>query len=417
MTQKFYLFDFFIVIFCFFTLFVPDSYQIVRLGLLFVLLVLTAFDKTVLKLRFDTVGTFILLGLLAYNLFCCVLGAARNAPGAYRCLTAEFFWPLFFSFIGIKLAHKFSIQQICTILIRFETFIVLWDLWYCLGELKLVPFSEILKVVDLQYMFGKFGFFIQFSTTHMVTHIFMIPFTLAYISFVQTKLRYILLVCVQLFLVCISGRAALILITFAFLGISLLRFLRAKSSLFIKIVKMVLVSCLIIAVVYFATTEVANGVIEYVSNKIVNSSSATGHIDSTRYFQRKYLIEGWQEHIFFGNGTGSYDSRVIRDKEHPWFYELTYHALLFQKGLLWVFTFGIQLIYIFRGLMCLKKSAPEYTCFLYGLIAVLIANSVDPYLNKFGCLWMLYLPFVLVLCKAKPFRIRTFYPINYKMEV
>ena len=256
-------------------------------------------------------------------------------------------------------------------------------------------------------MFGKYGFFIQFSTTHMVTHIFMIPFTLSYIDFVKKKLRYLLLVFMQFFLVCISGRAVLILISFAFFGFALLKFLKGKSSFFIKLLKIFLVIGIVSGFVYLATKEVAHGIIEYVSNKIVNSSSDTGHVDSTRYYQQKYLLEGWQNHIFFGNGTGSYDPRVIRDTEHPWFYELAYHAFLFQKGLFWLITFVIQLIYIFLGLKQLSKDNPESKCFVYGLFAILIANSVDPYLNKFGCLWMLYLPFVLVLCKAKPFSIRT----------
>lgn len=403
MNRHYYLFDFFIVLFCFLTMFVPDSYQIVRLGLLFILLSLTFFDRTSFKLRFDIFGFFLLLGILAYNMFCCVLGATRNAPGAYRVLTAEVFWPLFFSFIGIKVANKFSITQICKILIRIEIFLVLWDLWYCFGELKLIPFPSVFKAVDLSYMFGKFGFFIQFSTTHMVTHIFMIPFTMAYCSYLKKKVFCILFILMQLFLVSISGRAALILISFAFLGVLLIRLLGAKSSFFVKIFKALFILGIISSLVYLSFTDVASGIIQYVSNKIVNSSSDTGHIDSTRYYQKKYLLDGWQNHIFFGNGSGSYDPRVVRDSEHPWFYELSYHAFLYQKGLFWLFSFLLQLLYIFLGLLHLRKENPFYNCLIYGLVAILIANSVDPYLNKFGCLWMLYLPFVIVLCKTKPF--------------
>lgn len=388
-------------------MFVPDSYQIIRLGLLFILLCLTSFDKTTFNLQFDVVGTLLLLGILAYNIFCCALGALRGAPGAYRCLTAEVFWPLFFSFIGIKLVNKFTILQICSLLIKFEIFIVLWDLWYCLGELKLIPFPEIFKSVNLGYAFGKYGFFIQFSTTHMVTHIFMIPFTMAYISFSKKKIRYVLFICMQIFLVCISGRAVLILISFAFWGLSLIKFLRTKNSSFVKALKLLFVLGFVLGIAYLATTDVANGVIKYVSDKIVNSLSDTGHIDSTRYYQHKYLIDGWKKYILFGNGTGSYDPRIIRDFEHPWFYELAYHAFLFQKGLFWLIIFVIQLSYIFWGLKCLSKENPACKCFMYGLFAILVANSVDPYLNKFGCLWMLYLPFIVVLCKAKPFIFKT----------
>lgn len=406
MTTKYSLFNFFIAIFCFLTMFVPDSYQVIRLGLLCILLLLSFFDRSTINSYVDSLGLFILLMVLAYNMFCCALGAARNAPGAYRVITAELFWPLFFSFIGIRVANKFSISRICKFLIHIEVFLVIWDLWYCLGELKIIPFPSIFKAVDLNYMFGKFGFFIQFSTTHMVTHIFMIPFTMAYCGYSKNKKFYVLVVLMQMFLVSISGRAALILISYAFLGISLLKFLRAKSSFFVKILKLLFILGLISGLVYLASTEVANGVIEYVSNKTVNSFSDTGHVDSTRYYQNKYLLDGWQRHIFLGNGSGSYDSRIVRDKEHPWFYELAYHAFLYQKGLIWLFTFILQLSYIFLGLKKLKKENPLYNCFIYGLFAILIANSVDPYLNKFGCLWMLYLPFVIVLCNTEPFIFR-----------
>lgn len=415
MIKHFYLFDFFVITFCFLTMFVPDSYQFIRFGVLLILLFLTFFNKNIYNLQVDPFGVFILLAILVYNLFCCTLGAVRNAPGAYRVLTAEFLWPILFTFIGIKIAKKYTIIEICKLLLHIEFILVLWDLWYCLGELKIITFPSILKKIDLSYMFGKFGFFIQFSTTHMVTHIFMIPFTMIYYILSERKVFCLLLIPMQLLLVSISGRAVLILITFTFFCNFLLKFLLKKSSFWVIILKTIICVAVVLGIIYLASNEFGEGVVRYISEKIRNTASDTGHVDSTRYFQHKYLLDGWQNHILFGNGSGSYDPRVIRDKEHPWFYELAYHAFLYQKGLFWLFLFIVQLLYIFIGLKQLNDKNHIYNCFAYGLFAILVANVVDPYLNKFGCLWMLYLPFVIVICNAKPFCLHP-KPLKWRLQ-
>lgn len=388
-------------IYLFLTMFVPDSYRVIRLGVLLVLFFLPFLKVDYFFIKFDKLGFFILFTYITFNFISSVHGMFVGAPGAFRVLTADILWPLLMFFIGIKISKQNDYDYMMKFIVYTGAIISIWDLWYCLGQLNLIAFPLLLNSVDLNYMFGSYGLFCQYSTTHMVSIIFSIPFTIAYLlNYKRNRKLFIIFLLIEFIVVLMSGRAALQCISFASLFyVPFFQMLVSRKK--IKYVKFFfLLSAVGICLLLFVFSYLED-VVTYVRMKIINSINDTESVDSTRFFQVKYLFEGFFEHPFWGNGTGSYTTKVIRDIESPWNYEMFYHALLFQKGAIGFLLFISQIIYIFHRFF--KKIKMKLLSeriaipILVGLTSILIASIVDPYIYKLGCIWILYLPYALAI--------------------
>jgi hypothetical protein len=110
--------------------------------------------------------------------------------------------------------------------------------------------------------------------------------------------------------------------------------------------------------------------------------------------QSDKLVAWWQKSPIWGHGSGSVVPGYTRSVTDPYIYELTYHMLLFQFGVLgvavlvaWVAWVGWWLL---RGVMGGDALTRAMLC---GLAGVLLASAVDPYLLKIDGMWMILLPF------------------------
>lgn len=130
---------------------------------------------------------------------------------------------------------------------------------------------------------------------------------------------------------------------------------------------------------------------------IGNFLSETGEVsDTPRLLQSEALIEGWMENPFLGNGAGI-NASVARS-ETPGTYELTYLAMLFERGIVGILVFVLMYIVLMVwSIRCLNKNAIN-TMDTFALIIALnlfmIANATNPYLNAFDYIWFLFILFV-----------------------
>lgn len=106
------------------------------------------------------------------------------------------------------------------------------------------------------------------------------------------------------------------------------------------------------------------------------------------------MLDWWKKSPIWGHGSGSVVPGYTRNSTQPWIYELTYHNLLFQFGVLgcavlaaWVLWMGRWLL---RGVAASDALARAMACALAGAV---LASVTDPYLLKIDGMWMVFLPF------------------------
>lgn len=401
------LYEFLGVFFLFLTMFFPDSYRSFRL-LIFAAFVLLCAKKSDFKLT--GAGSIILLIFIISNVFFCVWGIITGAPGALRTQTVDVLWPVMFWFAAQILYSDDMFRKLARLLLSIELIICLFDVIYILTWLNVIPHLPFFNILEdaLQCNFGHYGNYTQYTTTHMCTHIFMIPFTIA-LFFSQNKNAIIkrrnLFIMLILEFVCVllSGRVAFQLVSavsiFITMGVMWITNKRKSISWkFIRRVLLIAVGLIVVGIMVMNLFEVdIDGVMHYINYKFESSADAANTTNGVRIIQKDALISGWLESPLIGHGAGSYSKDVVRDIGQPWAYEYSYYAMLFQKGIVGVaIYFGVVAWIIIRLIKLIKNGACSKDWavpMIVGLIAILIANAADPYLNKFGCMWMLYIPF------------------------
>jgi hypothetical protein len=123
-------------------------------------------------------------------------------------------------------------------------------------------------------------------------------------------------------------------------------------------------------------------------------------VAQTRALQFEALIDGWLASPLLGSGHGAPAPGVIRSTEMPWAYELTYAAFLYHTGLIGLLFYGAGVTWIYAHAIRIiregSRMAPLMVAVLTGTTTFLIANATNPYLERYDCLWVLFLPLAFV---------------------
>lgn len=108
--------------------------------------------------------------------------------------------------------------------------------------------------------------------------------------------------------------------------------------------------------------------------------------DDERTIQSSFLIDGFKQFPFFGSGFGV-NAGYTRSAESPWLYELTYHQLLFNFGLVGCAVIALTAAAYFRiaTSAIMRSVIPEPGAFelLVGLLTFLVGTYSNPYLGSF----------------------------------
>lgn len=131
-----------------------------------------------------------------------------------------------------------------------------------------------------------------------------------------------------------------------------------------------------------------------------------------RSIQKGYLVDGFVEAPVLGSGFGAY-AGYLRSAERPWTYELTYHKMLFNLGLVGMaLVGGVHAAYVgFVVLLLRRFRAGSASAFglLVGLLALLLGAWSNPYLGSFDYLFFLgLLPYLTTFTQGfaiRPIRI------------
>jgi hypothetical protein len=122
----------------------------------------------------------------------------------------------------------------------------------------------------------------------------------------------------------------------------------------------------------------------------LDSASASAD-DAPRLVQASRLLGEWESSPLVGQGLGAVVPNYTRSELRPWSFELQYHQLLFNSGLVGVLALAAAMILAFASFRRGLTQHPEHRSVLVatavGAIALVAANTTNPYLQAVGHGW------------------------------
>ena len=188
----------------------------------------------------------------------------------------------------------------------------------------------------------------------------------------------------------LSGRRVLWLC----LGISLMLFLVKEINNLKRFIRNITIFILVLAVfIYFADrTDIISS--QGVLSRFFNAFFSESGNKTIRGIQSDYLLTGFWEHPLFGSGAGATIDGYIRSTTAPWSFELSYHVVLFQSGIVGGIIYFSGLCVILISIIKTRKIDRKlYFSLLVTYILILFANATNPYFSSsFDFMIFLYLP-------------------------
>ncbi|MEK4047181.1 hypothetical protein NSU18_26570 [Paenibacillus sp. FSL H8-0048] len=251
--------------------------------------------------------------------------------------------------------------------------------------------------------------FIKYSSESISYFIFFVPMILAtyLIREKNTKRKnmYLILMFLGVLSAVFSGRTAFI-ITLIITPMVII-FLAYKSKILIdkrKLMLIVFYSLLFIVLLvtflgvdFKLLFEKVSG--SFSSENIINNSGIIDSGGSIRINQFKDLIKTWTYKPLLGWGDAAISINPTRN-DLGGIYELSYLALLMQRGLVGSLIFLLQIIWIYvEGIKLIKlNNNLKIICFtvLVGFSTFMFSNATNPYLYSFDRLLILFLPLLIL---------------------
>lgn len=197
----------------------------------------------------------------------------------------------------------------------------------------------------------------------------------------------------------------------------LLVFISGRRALWVVVIIMPLIICLIVCFsgradkllprakiflrTYVAILALVGGfflVVDVSEVEIFNYYQTAFSEEDERSIQKKYLIDGFLQYPFIGSGFGGY-AGYLRSEEMPWLYELTYHQMIFNFGIVGCaiasFLFLFFLTSAFNKIRNSRDDVKLRIGILSGFVGILIGAYSNPYLQFFDSMVFIML-FVLI---------------------
>lgn len=127
--------------------------------------------------------------------------------------------------------------------------------------------------------------------------------------------------------------------------------------------------------------------------------------DVVRVEESRNLLDAWSQSPVFGKGLGATIEGYSRSDLRPWTFELQYHVLLFNTGLVGVVLCLVALFIAGRELkrvaVACPHLVPSLTATSVAAVSLLAANASNPYLQAVGHGWGIALAAGIVTAAAR----------------
>jgi len=401
----------------FMMLFVPTAYKLPKAGLMAVILL------------FISIGIFLFYGrirlhktVFMWTFFYLVLGFLwivngyiRDAPGAIRVASVFIIWPSVYLVFISGISSEKTLRTFIRVLVYVTIAIAVYDIVYVLNAIGLFP-DFLFYRLEQDPGIGLYSGFMRFKMNNISSLLFLVPFLMAAIitwggrpdAPASGRLLWLALI-LGMITVLMAGRRALLLVVGFSPVIALIlsyflpgRFLTVRNVrrfIFIIICLLLLLIILVISlnlVVDFKISAIFNYFLKGFDFLGSGKFSKSANI---RYEQFVALMEGWQNYPLFGGGHGAGVS-LVRSREMPWAYELSYVALLFQTGLVGFTLYASGVVWIYwMGIRMIRSGNPMGRLIipvLTGTTCFLIGTATNPYLAKYDYIWVIFLPLAFI---------------------
>lgn len=376
-------------------LILPFHFQFLKLAIILAIITLTAFNH---ELRISSECLYWNAIYILFNAVYIAFSFIYGNPGVSHYIPTYVIWPLLFMILSgciqqKDLSHIYNCIRLCVWIIIVS------------GVFSFVLFNVTQNTTGSTVLFEagiRPGFpFIAISSPDINSFIFWYFYLFSILYLTKQPFSVIGFILIVSGIIFIFGTSRRVLylnfaIALAFVAYSV-RFLKKKDKPYFR--KRIRISfCLILAFIALSIYILLNnGLLEpdSLTDFFEKTSEAS---DAPRIEQTKALLDGWLENPYFGAGTGINAS--VSRSEIPGFYELSYHAKLFETGF-----FGFL---IYASLWCIlfywvyklinKDFIPiKYTiALLTSMTIFMLSNATNPYLAAFDYLWYMYVPFVFI---------------------
>ena len=379
----------------------PRSFLFLKMALL---LTLTAFFivkfNRKIFLRFPVPLLLLAISIAALGMTWSMIGLLNggNLVGVFDSLRLYVFWSFAWALLsyfiilggGAKLLHEcFLWSAVAIVFINFAGVI---DTWF---SLDMMPFS---LRDELKLFVGIHDGYIQI-TSHNIGSLFFLT-SYFFITLISNRfpqnisfcvLAYVLLI---LLAIC-SGRRALWATVFISHSVAIIHSFISPRFYDRKAIKRILVIFALLGFFgsYFLITY-ADVSLFATGEHIIGAFSQ----EDERSIQAPFLISGFVDNFWFGSGFGV-DAGYERNAERPWIYELIYHQLAFNFGIIGLIAVGLM-----SGWILLKSAIKLYRidefhyilAALYGCFSMGVANYSNPYIGSFD--FMIYIWILPLFC-------------------
>lgn len=388
---------------------VPTTYQLQRGALLALLLMVAGI--VVLRGRWTVHRDILLLSLLtvAASLLFMARGALVGGPGALHVGTVYVLWPLLYLlFIGL-LTERERITAFLKTIIVGAIAAGLMGLWL-VAEMLGIQVPGISAFLESQgAAVGLYDGYIEYALFNISTLIYSLPFLIAILfvpkhhDLLENRWRILagVALCLTAVAMLVSGRRMFWLLGLISPLLVAGLFVMTRMPLTQLIVRSAVVFGLVLAIL-FSALSAFDIRMDALATSFLSAFLFSGGEESAslRGAQFVDLMEGWIQQPVLGAGHGTTAPEIIRSVEHPWAYELTYVALLYQTGLLGMLIYGLAVGWTFVKAIKIARREPDFAAILVPLLAgmtgFLISNATNPYLSKFDYLWTIFLPVAVI---------------------
>lgn len=343
-----------------------------------------------------------ILGLNAFFVLWGMLNGANN-ESVMESLRVYILYPLFYVFFIAALPQVLSIRILSAVLLAISittSYIVIAHVFRIGGiiipgyELLYLLYPELTEAINTHAFSGEVGY----TPRVMERLIFFGPFAVALLVIKKLTGLSRFIVWANLLLIIMATfvserRAMVVILLLAAMGISARWvFTQPKRVVAVCMIGVGMVAVMIALFVGGATgisTE-DNGYTQDLTRIVESYTEGTLTI---RHNQVQVLVTAAEGSPLLGVGFGNSISGYARDPAHPWRFELTYVALLFQTGILGVLLYTIVFIYlVVIAINSFKKSGDIILPYIFGLAGGLIAVATNPYMSYGTGQWILFLP-------------------------
>lgn len=385
-------------IFLFFSMiFIPQSFSFIKISLLIVTLFFYFISFGFKKLIFSQKFIFWFLFYFIFYSIWIIYGFFFNNPGVIDIARLELIWPFIYIILLSLIESEAIIKNIYKFFVISSFFIAFYNLYKFLELFFPIPK---LFLLDQNFEIGIHEGYVQMVSLNIGSLIFLMPLLFSmcligenfYKKIKINKYIFLLILITVILTSIISGRRALwfsIFLTIALVKYFTSFYSNLKNTNFDKNIFRLFLILFVFGSVYLSSK--IN--LDDFKNKFTEEFNSDNQ--TVRQEQSKALIAGFYSYPLLGTGFGKGVDAVVRNIEKPWTYELTYHVILYNTGIIGFIFFASLILYpIYWSITLIRKTNNILILpILCSYIIILLNSTSNPFFtSSFDFQWMLFLP-------------------------